>query len=122
MVEELAAVDASAVVIVDVQNTLVLNALLRWASDKQKRRYLPRLTKDTVGAYALSEAGAGSDAFALATRAVEQGGDYVLTAASYGSRMATKPASFSWSRTPIPKRDIGASLASWSNAISPAFQ
>jgi alkylation response protein AidB-like acyl-CoA dehydrogenase len=63
---------------VDVQNTLVLNALLRWASDDQKRRYLPRLTKDTVGAYALSEAGAGSDAFALATRAVEQGGDYVL--------------------------------------------
>lgn len=78
VVEELAAVDASAAVIVDVQNTLVLNALLRWASDDQKRRYLPRLTKDTVGAYALSEAGAGSDAFALATRAVEQGGDFVL--------------------------------------------
>ncbi|MGE5569441.1 MAG: acyl-CoA dehydrogenase [Rhodospirillales bacterium] len=77
-VEELAAVDASAAVIVDVQNTLVLNALLRWGSDDQKRRYLPRLAKDTVGAYALSEAGAGSDAFALATRAVEQGGDYLL--------------------------------------------
>jgi butyryl-CoA dehydrogenase/short/branched chain acyl-CoA dehydrogenase len=78
VVEELAAVDASAAVIVDVQNTLVLNALLRWASDDQKRKYLPRLAKDTVGAYALSEAGAGSDAFALATRASEQGGDYVL--------------------------------------------
>ncbi|MGC9970358.1 MAG: acyl-CoA dehydrogenase [Bryobacteraceae bacterium] len=78
-VEELAAVDASAAVIVDVQNTLVLNALLHWASDEQKRRYLPRLARDTVGAYALSEAGAGSDAFALATRAVEQEDAYSLT-------------------------------------------
>jgi alkylation response protein AidB-like acyl-CoA dehydrogenase len=78
-IEELAAVDPSAAVIVDVQNTLVLNALLRWANDDQKRRYLPRLAADTVGAYALSEAGAGSDAFALATRAVEDGGDYLLT-------------------------------------------
>jgi short-chain 2-methylacyl-CoA dehydrogenase len=78
-VEELAAVDASAAVIVDVQNTLVINALLRWASEEQKQRYLPRLARDTVGAYALSEAGAGSDAFALATRAVEQEDAYVLT-------------------------------------------
>jgi butyryl-CoA dehydrogenase/short/branched chain acyl-CoA dehydrogenase len=78
-VEELAAVDASAAVIVDVQNTLVINALLRWASEEQKRRYLPRLVRDTVGAYALSEAGAGSDAFALATRAVEQDDAYSLT-------------------------------------------
>ena len=78
-VEELAAVDPSAAVIVDVQNTLVLNALLRWARDDQKRRYLPRLASDTVGAYALSESGAGSDAFALATRAVEDGDSYLLT-------------------------------------------
>jgi alkylation response protein AidB-like acyl-CoA dehydrogenase len=78
-VEELAAVDPSAAVIVDVQNTLVENALLRWANDDQKRRYLPRLAADTVGAYALSEAGAGSDAFALATRAVENGDSYRLT-------------------------------------------
>ncbi len=78
-VEELAAVDPSAAVIVDVQNTLVLNALLRWANDDQKRRYFPRLASNTVGAYALSEAGAGSDAFALATRAVEQGDCYELT-------------------------------------------
>jgi len=78
-VEELAAVDPSASVIVDVQNTLVLNALLRWASDEQKRRYLPRLASNTVGAYALSEAGAGSDAFALATRAIEDGDSYLLT-------------------------------------------
>jgi short-chain 2-methylacyl-CoA dehydrogenase len=77
-VEELAAVDASAAVIVDVQNTLVLNALARWASAEQKRRYLPRLASGTVGAYALSEAGAGSDAFALATRATRDGDDYLL--------------------------------------------
>lgn len=77
-VEELAAVDPSAAVIVDVQNTLVNNALLRWASAAQKRRYLPMLARDTVGAYALSEAGAGSDAFALATRALADGEDFVL--------------------------------------------
>jgi butyryl-CoA dehydrogenase/short/branched chain acyl-CoA dehydrogenase len=67
-VEEIAAVDPAAAVIVDVQNTLVVNALLRWGSDEQKSKYLPRLAKDTVGAYALSEAGSGSDAFALQTR------------------------------------------------------
>ena len=61
-VEEFAAVDPSAAVIVDVQNTLVNNALMRWASEEQKQRVLPRLAADTVGAYALSEAGAGSDA------------------------------------------------------------
>jgi len=61
-----------------VQNTLVNNAVMRWASTDQKRRWLPRLAKDTLGAYALSEAGAGSDAFALQTRAVEDGDGYVL--------------------------------------------
>jgi butyryl-CoA dehydrogenase/short/branched chain acyl-CoA dehydrogenase len=79
VVEELSAVDPAAAVIVDVQNTLVNNALLRWAGDEQKRKYLPRLAADTVGAYALSEAGAGSDAFALATRAVEDGDQFLLT-------------------------------------------
>jgi len=78
-VEEIAAVEPGAAVVVDVQNTLVINALLRWASEDQKQRFLPRLAQDTVGAYALSEAGAGSDAFALTTRAVEDGGDYLLT-------------------------------------------
>lgn len=78
-VEEIAAVDPSAAVIVDVQNTLVINAILRWATVEQKRRYLPRLATDMVGAYALSEAGSGSDAFALATRAVDDGSHYVLT-------------------------------------------
>jgi alkylation response protein AidB-like acyl-CoA dehydrogenase len=77
-VEELAAVDPSASVIVDVQNTLVINALLRWASEEQKRRFLPLLASGTLGAYALSEAGSGSDAFALQTRAAESEGGYVL--------------------------------------------
>jgi len=77
-VEELSRVDASAGVIVDVQNTLVNNALLRWASEEQKKRYLPRMVSETVGAYALSEAGSGSDAFALQTRAELEGSEYVL--------------------------------------------
>jgi butyryl-CoA dehydrogenase/short/branched chain acyl-CoA dehydrogenase len=78
-VEEIAAVDPAAAVIVDVQNTLVVNALMRWGSDEQKRRYLPRLAKDTVGAYALSEAASGSDAFALQMRAVRGDDGFVLT-------------------------------------------
>src|SRR6202040_3202729 len=77
-VEELSRVDASAGVVVDVQNTLVNNALLRWGNAEQKKRYLPKMATDTVGAYALSEAGSGSDAFALQTRAQLQGSDYVL--------------------------------------------
>ena len=77
-VEELSRVDASAGVVVDVQNTLVCNALLRWCNDEQKRRYLPRMVTDLLGAYALSEAGSGSDAFALQTRAELKGNDYVL--------------------------------------------
>ena len=77
-IEELAAVDPSAAVIVDVQNTLVNNALLRWANEDQRRRYLPRLSTDTVGAYALSEANSGSDAFSLSTVAVEKGGHFLL--------------------------------------------
>ena len=77
-VEELSRVDASAGVVVDVQNTLVNNALLRWTTEEQKKRYLPKQAADTVGAYALSEAGSGSDAFALTTRAELKGSDYVL--------------------------------------------
>ena len=65
-------------VVVDVQNTLVNNALKKWGSDAQRQKYLPRLVRDTLGAYALSEAGSGSDAFALATRAREEGDDFVL--------------------------------------------
>jgi len=77
-VEEFSRVDASAGVVVDVQNTLVNNALLRWGNDEQKKRYLPRMASELLGAYALSEAGSGSDAFALQTRAELKGSDYVL--------------------------------------------
>ncbi len=77
-VEEISAVDPSVGVLVDVQNTLCINALVRWATEEQKRRYLTRLATDTIGAYALSEASSGSDAFALQTRAVKRGDDYVL--------------------------------------------
>jgi butyryl-CoA dehydrogenase/short/branched chain acyl-CoA dehydrogenase len=77
-VEELSAVDPSAGVIVDVQNTICNNALLRWASPAQKAKYLPRLAADTVASYALSEAGSGSDAFAMATRAEDRGDTFVL--------------------------------------------
>jgi alkylation response protein AidB-like acyl-CoA dehydrogenase len=77
-VEELSRVDASAGVVVDVQNTLVNNAMLRWATDDQKKRYLPKLASEAVGAYALSEAGSGSDAFGLQTRAELRGNEYVL--------------------------------------------
>lgn len=78
-VEAFSRVDPSVGVMVDVQNTLVINALLRWATDDIKRRYLPKMASNVVGAYALSEAGSGSDAFALATRASERGDDYVIT-------------------------------------------
>src|ERR1700693_6196574 len=77
-VEELSRVDASAGVVVDVQNTLVNNALLRWGNAEQKKRYLPKMAADTCGAYALSEASSGSDAFGLQTRAELKGSDYVL--------------------------------------------
>jgi alkylation response protein AidB-like acyl-CoA dehydrogenase len=77
-VEELSAVDPSAGVIVDVQNTIVNNAILRWASAEQKQRYLPRLAADTVSSYALSEAGSGSDAFGMSTQAQDQGDHFVL--------------------------------------------
>ncbi|MEW6323243.1 MAG: acyl-CoA dehydrogenase [Acidobacteriota bacterium] len=78
-VEALSRVDPSVGVVVDVQNTLVVNALMRWGSDELKRAYLPKLAASAVGAYCLSEAGSGSDAFALTTRAVEAGGGYRLT-------------------------------------------
>src|SRR6266478_3577980 len=77
-VEELSAVDPSAGVIVDVQNTIVNNAILRWANTDQKQRYLPRLSADTVASYALSEAGSGSDAFAMATQAQDCGDHFLL--------------------------------------------
>ena len=77
-VEELSAVDASAAIFVDVQNTLVNALVLKWGSDDVKRRYLPRLAGDLVGAYALSEAASGSDAFGLQTKATKQGDAWIL--------------------------------------------
>jgi short-chain 2-methylacyl-CoA dehydrogenase len=78
-IEELAKVDPSASVIVDVHNTLCNSALQRWGTEEQKRLYLPRLARDMVGAYALSEAGSGSDAFALSARAIADNGNFRLT-------------------------------------------
>ncbi len=77
-VEALSRVDPAVAILVDVQNTLVNNCLLRWASDEQKSRYLPKLASEWVGAYALSEPGAGSDAFGLETRAERRGDTWVL--------------------------------------------
>ena len=82
-IEELARVDASAAIYVDVHNTLVNNALLRRANSEQKSRYFPRLTSGLLGAFALSEPGSGSDAFALATRAERKGDDWVLTGTKF---------------------------------------
>ena len=78
-VESLSRVDPSVGVLVDVQNTLVINAVLRWGTDDIKRKYLPKLATSTIGAYCLSEAGSGSDAFAMATRAIERGDGYAVT-------------------------------------------
>lgn len=77
-VEELSRVDASVGVLVDVQNTLVNNALIRWGNPEQKKKYLVQLATERVAAYALSEAGSGSDAFAMQTRAVDKGDHYVI--------------------------------------------
>jgi len=77
-VEELSAVDPSAGVIVDVQNTICNNALLRWATAEQKAKYFPRLAQNMVASYALSEAGSGSDAFSMATRAEDHGDHFLL--------------------------------------------
>ncbi|MFZ2493743.1 MAG: acyl-CoA dehydrogenase [Thermoanaerobaculia bacterium] len=78
VVEELSHVDAACGVLVDVHNTLVNNALIRWGTEAQKSKYLAMLASDTVGAYALSEAGSGSDAFALACKAEDRGDHWVL--------------------------------------------
>jgi alkylation response protein AidB-like acyl-CoA dehydrogenase len=78
-IEEIARVDASAAIYVDVHNTLVTNALLRWGTPEQHRSYFPRLTSGVLGAFALSEPGSGSDAFALETRAERKGNGWELT-------------------------------------------
>src|SRR5262249_2546315 len=78
-VEALSRVDPSIGVLVDVQNTLVIKALRRWGSDDARLRCLPKMAASTIGAYALSEAGSGSDAFAMATRATARDGDWVIS-------------------------------------------
>src|SRR5688500_8955981 len=78
-VEAFSRVDPSVGVCVDVQNTLVINALLRYGSDDIRQRYLPKLASAALGAYALSEAGSGSDAFAMTTRAVDRGDHWSIT-------------------------------------------
>jgi len=78
VVEEMSRIDPSVATLVDVQNTLVINALSRWGSDKLKSRYFPKLATEWVGAYALSESGSGSDAFSLSCRATRDGDDWVL--------------------------------------------
>ena len=77
-VESLSRVDPSVGVLVDVQNTLVINAVMRWGTEEIKRKYLPKFAASLIGAYCLSEAGSGSDAFALATRATEQGDGFAI--------------------------------------------
>jgi alkylation response protein AidB-like acyl-CoA dehydrogenase len=117
-VEETSRVDPSAGVIVDVQNTLVNNALMRWGNDEQKRRYLPRMTSNTVGAYALSEAGSGSDAFAMQTRAQLKGSEYVFNGRSSGSPTAKRRACSSCLPRWIPRRDTRESRhSSWKKAF-----
>jgi len=78
-IEAMSTVDPSVGVMVDVQNTLVNNAFLRWGSEELKEKYLPQLATEKIGAYALSETGSGSDAFALATKAEEKDDGYYLT-------------------------------------------
>lgn len=78
-VESLSRVDPSVGVLVDVQNTLVINAIMKWGSDEIKRTYMPKFATNLIGAYCLSEAGSGSDAFALATRATEKGDGFAIT-------------------------------------------
>jgi alkylation response protein AidB-like acyl-CoA dehydrogenase len=77
-IEEISRVDPAMAIPVDVQNTLVVNQLLRWANEEQKQRFLPRLVEDTIGSYALSEASSGSDAFALKTSAARSGDSFLL--------------------------------------------
>ena len=120
-VEELSRVDPSAGVVVDVQNTLVNNALLRWTTEEQKKRYLPRMCKDTVGAYALSEASSGSDAFALQTRAELKGNEYVLNGQKLWITNAKEAGVFILLATVDPSAGTRASRRSSWRRASPAL-
>ncbi len=102
-IEELARVDASTSVFVDVQNTLVTNAFIRWANDDLKKKYLPQMAESKVGAYALSEAGSGSDAFALKTKASTKAIIGKSTGKNFGLQTATKRRFLSFSLPLMPK-------------------
>jgi alkylation response protein AidB-like acyl-CoA dehydrogenase len=121
-IEELARVDPSAAVIVDVQNTLFHNAILRWANAEQKRRWLPRAAKDTVASYALSEAGSGSDAFALATRAIEDADGYHLTGRKLWITNAAEAGLFLLFATVNPAQGYKGITAFLVERDSPGFQ
>ena len=104
-IEELSRIDASVGVFVDVQNTLVNNAIMRWGSWEQQERFLPRLARSTVGAYALSEAGSGSDAFAMECRARPDGGDFVLNGRKLWTTNALEADLFIVFANAAPERD-----------------
>lgn len=119
-IEELARVDASAAIYVDVHNTLFNNAILRWASDEQKARLFPRTLTDLLGAYALSEPASGSDAFALQCKAEKVGDDWELTGRKFWITNGAEAGIFIvFANTDFP-RATRASPPSWSSAISPA--
>ena len=103
-IEQLSRVDGAVGVLVDVQNTLVNNALLRWATPEQCERFMPKLASGTVGSYALSEAGSGSDAFALKTRATPEGDHYVLNGQKLGITSAREAGLYSVMATVDPER------------------
>jgi alkylation response protein AidB-like acyl-CoA dehydrogenase len=109
-VEEISAVDPSVGVLIDVQNTLCINAILRWGTPEQKKQFLSRLATDTVGAYALSEAGSGSDAFALQMRAEKRGDSYLP---------ATKGSLRSWWTSAPPDFPSARRKISWAFALPP---
>src|SRR5277367_5901504 len=121
-IEEISAVDPSAGVVVDVQNTIVNNAILRWGNAAQKRQYLSKLARDTVGCYALSEAGSGSDAFGLARTLSITAITFCSPAGSCGSAMPPRAGSFCSSPTSTRRAATRASRPSSSSAIFPAFR
>ena len=116
-VEEISRVDAAVGVLVDVHNTLVTNALLRWGTPAQYAAFFPKLVRHTVGAYALSEAGSGSDAFALQTRATLDGDHYVLNGRKLWTSNGREADSTSFLPPLIPVRATGVLRRSSSNAM-----
>ncbi len=120
-VEEIARVDPAVAVIVDVQNTLAVNALLRWGTAEQRQMWLPRMAQQAVCAYALSEAGSGSDAFSLTTQARPDGHDYVLNGRKLWISVTRWRRICFWSSPPSIRRPgIAASPPLWSSAARPA--